>query len=213
MFSLSKDTMKVSLSPHSFVRGAATLMASAALCSALLTVAANAQQSAVQQDQVAPTGDQVKNPVAVFSGLDKITGRTTSFDVYINETVQFGALQVTPRVCLARPNTEAPKTTAFVQVDEITLNRKVRRIFSGWMFADSPALNAVEHPIYDVWLTGCKMSSSVPPPKDYSGPRIEKLPPPPESSSSDAKSGAEAGANEDHDVSSVGVTPMQKPED
>jgi len=109
---------------------------------------------------------KVKNPVAVFSGLDKITGRTTSFDVYIDETVQFGALQVTPKVCFTRDETEAQKISSFVEVDEITLDRKIRRIFTGWMFAASPGLNAVDHPVYDVWLTGCKQSSDVPAPSE-----------------------------------------------
>lgn len=108
--------------------------------------------------------ERISNPVAEFSGLDKITGRITSFDVYINETVQFGALQVTPKVCYSRTENEAPRTDAFVEVDEITLDRKIRRIFTGWMFADSPGLNAVEHPIYDVWLKNCKQASDVPPP-------------------------------------------------
>jgi hypothetical protein len=108
--------------------------------------------------------DKIANPVAVFSGLDKITGRIISFDVYIDETVQFGALQVTPRVCYTRPPTEPPQTDAFVEVDEITLDRRVKRIFTGWMFADSPGLHAVDHPVYDVWLTDCKTSSPVAPP-------------------------------------------------
>jgi len=108
--------------------------------------------------------ERISNPVAEFSGLDKITGRITSFDVYINETVQFGALQVTPKVCYSRTENEAPRTDGFVEVDEITLDRKIRRIFTGWMFADSPGLNAVEHPIYDVWLKDCKQKSDVPPP-------------------------------------------------
>ena len=107
---------------------------------------------------------RITNPVAVFSGIDKITGRITTFDVYIGETVQFGALQVTPRVCYSRDETEAPKTDTFVEVDEITLDRKIRRIFTGWMFADSPGLNAVEHPVYDVWLNSCKAKSDLPPP-------------------------------------------------
>jgi hypothetical protein len=107
---------------------------------------------------------RISNAVAVFAGLDKITGRVTTFDVYLNETVQFGALQVTPKVCYSRDDTEAQKVDGFVEVDEITLDRKIRRIFTGWMFADSPGLNAVEHPIYDVWLTGCKQKSDVPPP-------------------------------------------------
>ncbi|MBR0555965.1 DUF2155 domain-containing protein [Ciceribacter sp. L1K23] len=109
--------------------------------------------------------ERISNPVAVFAGIDKITGRITTFDVYVNETVQFGALQVTPKVCYSRDEEEAQKTDAFIEVDEITLDRKIRRIFSGWMFADSPALNAVEHPIYDVWLTDCKATSDVPAPE------------------------------------------------
>lgn len=107
---------------------------------------------------------RLSNSVAVFAGIDKITGRITTFDVYVNETVQYGALQVTPKVCYSRDDTEAQKIDAFVEVDEITLDRKIRRVFSGWMFADSPGLNAVEHPIYDVWLTGCKQQSDVPAP-------------------------------------------------
>ena len=105
---------------------------------------------------VEPPPQRISNPTAVFSGLDKITGRIISFDVAINETVQFGALQVTPRVCYSRPPTETPNTDAFVEVDEVTLQGEIKRIFTGWMFAASPGLHAVEHPIYDVWLTDCK---------------------------------------------------------
>ena len=110
------------------------------------------------------SAERINNPVAVFAGIDKITGRITTFDVYIDETVQYGALQVMPKVCYSRDESEAQKIDAFVEVDEITLDRKIRRIFTGWMFADSPGLNAVEHPIYDVWLTGCKPQSEVPAP-------------------------------------------------
>ena len=97
----------------------------------------------------------IDNGRAVFAGLDKITGRTTTFDAAIGETVQFGALQVTPRACYTRPATEATNTDAFVEVDEVTLTGDIKRIFTGWMFASSPGLHAVEHPIYDVWLTDC----------------------------------------------------------
>ena len=109
---------------------------------------------------VAPSPQRINNPTAVFSGLDKITGRIISFDVAINETVQFGALQVTPRVCYSRPPTETPNTDAFVEVDEVTLQGEIKRIFTGWMFAASPGLHAVEHPIYDVWVTNCKGGQS-----------------------------------------------------
>lgn len=114
---------------------------------------------------VAAPAQRIKNPVAEFAGIDKITGRIITFDVYVDETVQFGALQVTPRVCYSRPESEEPKTDSFVEVDEITLDRKIRRIFTGWMFAESPGLNAVEHAVYDVWLKGCKQKSDVPAPE------------------------------------------------
>ncbi len=102
-----------------------------------------------------PPPQRISNPTAVFEGLDKITGRITSFDVAINETVQFGALQVTPKACYSRPPTETPQTDAFVDVDEVTLKGNIKRIFTGWMFKASPGLHAVEHPIYDVWLIDC----------------------------------------------------------
>ena len=104
----------------------------------------------------AAQADKIKHPAAVFAGLDKITGRIIAFDVAIDETVQFGSLQITPRVCYSRPPTEAPLTVSFVEVDELLEDKKFKRIFSGWMFASSPGLHGVEHPVYDVWLTDCK---------------------------------------------------------
>jgi hypothetical protein len=100
--------------------------------------------------------DKYRNPTAVFAGLDKITGRIIAFEVAINETVQFGGLQLTPKVCYSRPITERPQTTVFVEVDEITLANENKRVFTGWMFAASPGLSAIEHPVYDLWLTACK---------------------------------------------------------
>jgi hypothetical protein len=105
--------------------------------------------------------DKIKNPTAVFAGLDKITGRIISFEVSVDETVQFGALQLTPRACYSRPPTESPNTDAFVEVDEVTLENKYRRIFSGWMFASSPGLHGIEHAVYDVWLTDCKGGAAI----------------------------------------------------
>jgi hypothetical protein len=103
-----------------------------------------------------PPPQRIANPTAMFSGLDKITGRITAFDAAIGETVQFGALQVTARACYSRPPTETPLTDGFVEVDEVTLQGEVRRIFTGWMFAASPGLHGVEHAVYDVWLVNCK---------------------------------------------------------
>jgi hypothetical protein len=104
--------------------------------------------------------DRIKHPSAIFAGLDKITGRIISFEVATDETVQFGSLQITPRICYTRPPTEPPQTTTFVEIDEISANgdasNEYKRLFTGWMFAASPGLHALEHPVYDVWLTDCK---------------------------------------------------------
>lgn len=107
---------------------------------------------------VAPAhADRIRHPTAVFAGLDKITGRIIAFDVAVDETVQFGSLQITPRACFTRPQTEAPLTLGFVEVDEVgASNTELKRIFSGWMFAASPGLHGVEHPVYDAWITDCK---------------------------------------------------------
>ncbi len=103
-----------------------------------------------------PPAQKIVNKKASFSGLDKITGRIINFDEDVGETVQFGALRVKTDACYTRPATEAANTDAFVEVDEITLQGEVKRIFSGWMYAASPGLHGVEHPIYDIWLTDCK---------------------------------------------------------
>ena len=104
--------------------------------------------------------DRIANPIAVFTGLDKITGMTTTFEAKVGEAKQFGGLIVKADVCYSRPATEEPKTTSFVEVDEVQLDDSLKRIFSGWMFAQSPGLNAVEHPINDVWLISDQISTA-----------------------------------------------------
>lgn len=108
--------------------------------------------------------ERIANPIAVFNGLDKITGIITIFEVKVGEEKQFGAMMVRAEVCFTRPVTEEPNTTSFVQIDEVDTGKERRRLFSGWMFAQSPGLNALEHPIYDVWLVNCKDPNAPPPP-------------------------------------------------
>jgi hypothetical protein len=107
------------------------------------------------------SADKVKNPTAVFAGLDKITGRIIAFEAAVDETVQFGSLQLTARVCYSRPEYENPQTTTFLEVDEVNIENQYKRLFTGWMFAGSPGLNAIEHPVYDVWLTDCKGGTEI----------------------------------------------------
>ena len=140
-----------------------------------------------------PPATKITNKKASFSGLDKITGRIINFDEDIGETVQFGALRVKTSACYTRPSTEAANTDAFVEVDEITLQGEVKRIFSGWMYAASPGLHGVEHPVYDIWLTDCKgpdqtiVSAQPDPPKPAA-------PPPAAEASAAAEAGGAAPA-------------------
>jgi hypothetical protein len=108
--------------------------------------------------------ERVANPIAMFAGLNKITGVTTNFEASVGGAVEFDSFIVKPAVCFSRPITEAPKTTAFVQIDARQPDGALKRIFSGWMFAESPGLNAVEDPILDVWLTSCRDPNAPPPP-------------------------------------------------
>jgi hypothetical protein len=125
----------------------------------------------------AALADRIKHPTAIFAGLDKITGRIISFEVATDETVQFGSLQITPRICYTRPPTEPPQTTTFVEIDEISANGNAsndyKRLFTGWMFAASPGLHALEHPVYDVWLTDCKGGKDI----IVTPPELADLPP------------------------------------
>ncbi|MGP8233196.1 MAG: DUF2155 domain-containing protein [Methylovirgula sp.] len=147
----------------------------------ILTALAIAFSSAVTGAEA----DKIKHSIAVFSGLDKITGRIISFEVSMNETVQFGSLLITDRVCYTRPPTEAPQTDTFVQVDQIDTDKTTKRIFSGWMFAASPGLNALDQPVYDIWLTDCKGTEQLIP-----SPSTTQSTPEPE----EPEAGAPAGA-------------------
>jgi hypothetical protein len=99
--------------------------------------------------------------VVVLRGLDKVTARTRDFEVNIGETAEYGALSITPRYCRKRPPEETPEIYAFLEIldrrtDGFGVETEGDKIFSGWMFASNPALNPLEHPVYDVWVIDCR---------------------------------------------------------
>jgi hypothetical protein len=102
------------------------------------------------------------NPMkfVVLRGLDKITAHVSTFDAPIGETVKFGALQITARSCDKRPPEEVPESAAFLEIVEAREGETPQRLFSGWMFASSPALSALENPIYDLWVLDCRNEAS-----------------------------------------------------
>jgi len=105
--------------------------------------------------------------VAVLQGLDKITARSSTFDAPVDQSVRFGSLLITVRACVKRPPEEPPETAAFLQIDEVRSSGTTfesKRVFSGWMFASSPAISAMEDPIYDVGVLDCKSDTTDAPP-------------------------------------------------
>ena len=102
---------------------------------------------------VVPT---VEEQTAVVRALDKNTARVEVLDVPVNKPVGFGALIVTARTCRTTLPEETPESAAFIEVSELKPGKSDTPVFRGWMFASSPALSAMEHPIYDIWLIGCK---------------------------------------------------------
>ena len=93
--------------------------------------------------------------VAVLQGLDKITARTTVLRLPMGEEVAYGTLRITARACLTTPPTEPPESAVFLEILVADPGRETERPFTGWMFASSPSLSALEHPVYDVWPIEC----------------------------------------------------------
>ena len=98
--------------------------------------------------------------VALLQGLDKITARISTFEAPLGETVRFGSLEIVARACNKRPPEEPPESAAFLEITDFRPDSDAVKLFTGWMFASSPALSAVEHPVYDVWVIDCRKSSS-----------------------------------------------------
>lgn len=105
---------------------------------------------------------RVDNAIAVFAALDKVTAAVKQVTVQLNQTGEFRTLRITPRACYTRAPTEPPRTSTFVEIDEIMFDGKEKRIFTGWMFAESPGLNPLLHPVFDVWLTSCSQPQRAP---------------------------------------------------
>lgn len=94
-------------------------------------------------------------PVIKLQSIDKITGRTLTFEARVGSTVKYGPLYIKVQACRKAPPIEQPESAAFLQIWEVTPKDDSKWVFSGWMFASSPALSAMDHPIYDVWVLDC----------------------------------------------------------
>ncbi|MDX1709685.1 MAG: DUF2155 domain-containing protein [Rhodovibrionaceae bacterium] len=104
--------------------------------------------------------DYVQMDTAVLQGLDKITARISTFEAPVDQPVSFGSLQITVRTCQKTPPEEPPESAAFLEIEDQRPDSPSVRMFTGWMFASSPAVSALEHAVYDVWIVDCKNSSN-----------------------------------------------------
>jgi hypothetical protein len=108
--------------------------------------------------------ESLEGSAAVLQGLDKVTARVSRFEAPIGETVQFNRLRITARALPAGPPEEPPESAAFLEIDDVQPDGQVKRVYSGWMFASSPAVAAMEHPVYDVWVVDCRLPAPATPP-------------------------------------------------
>lgn len=129
-------------------RRAAVAVAGAVLCGALIGPAA------------ADEPEWTQRPVAVLQGLDKVTARISTVTAPVGQTVQFGTLLITVQTCQEHPPTLAPESAVFLVIEDQPPDEAPRRVFNGWMFASSPGLHALEHPVYDVWALSCRSSTT-----------------------------------------------------
>ena len=97
---------------------------------------------------------------AVLQGLDKTTARISTFEAPVDQAVDFGSLEVVARRCYKTPPEEPPESAAFLEIVDQRPDADAVKVFSGWMFASSPAISAMEHPVYDVWVVDCKQPVS-----------------------------------------------------
>jgi hypothetical protein len=107
-------------------------------------------------------GENLTGSAAVLQAMDKVTARISRIEAPIGQAVRYGELEIQVKSCRKRPPEEPPESAAFLEIFE-TKKGERRKVFGGWMFASSPALSAMEHPVYDVWVVDCTIGKAVAP--------------------------------------------------
>lgn len=100
-------------------------------------------------------GADIATKQLILRGVDKITGRVSTMTATVQRPLTFGTLTIVAERCLAKPQEEMPENAAFLKVYENTKDDPKKQVFNGWMFSSNPALSAMEHPIYDIWVLSC----------------------------------------------------------
>jgi hypothetical protein len=108
----------------------------------------------------------IEHGIAVLQGLDKVTARIDVLEIPLNREIRFGNLAIRARACYETPPTEPPESAAFLEIDTIAADGDTGETrdntFTGWMFASTPGISALEHPVYDVWVIDCREPKSAP---------------------------------------------------
>ena len=99
--------------------------------------------------------DAAERPLAVLQALDKVVARTSTLEVPLDQPVRFGTLSIVVRACHEAPPEKPPENAAFLEIDEVDYEKRAARLYTGWMFASTPGLAALEHPVYDIWVLAC----------------------------------------------------------
>jgi hypothetical protein len=97
----------------------------------------------------------IDQPTAVLQALDKVTARIQRLTVKVGETATFGTLGIQVLSCRKAPPEEPPQSAAFLMITDTKPGEAPKPVFKGWMFASSPALSAMDHPVYDIWVVDC----------------------------------------------------------
>ncbi len=149
--------------PRRAGRGASWIVAALLFGAGAPSAPAQPVQAPPAQPPAAQPAPSPTRPIAVLQALDKVTGRVRTLDIAAGDTAEFRELAITVRSCARRPPEEPPESTAFVEIRLRRPNEEPRLLFSGWMFASSPTVSGLDHPVYDVWITACRMPAPVAP--------------------------------------------------
>lgn len=135
-------------------------LAAVLVCSVAMPHIVHAQPQAPEMVETEETGRMQDYPVVKLQSLDKATARTMTFEAKVGTTVKFGPLYIKVQACRKSSPLQQPESASFLQIWEVTEDEEAQWVFSGWMFASSPALSPMDHPIYDVWVIDCLESTN-----------------------------------------------------
>lgn len=111
-----------------------------------------AEEKTETKDDLPETGHWIETNKVILRGLDKVSARVFTSEVFVNQKVHFGSLEIYVRSANRAPPEEKPDSVCFLEIYDNKQGQQRQKVFSGWMFSSNPALTALEHPVYDIWV-------------------------------------------------------------